>query len=507
MDNKIKTLEELKDTLSNLKSKGQKIVHCHGVFDLMHLGHIRYFKEAKSFGDLLVITITPDAYVRRGPARPAFSSELRAESIAALDVVNYVAINKWQTAVKTIKLLKPDFYVKGPDYKNYEKDVTGNIQREEDAINSVGGEIKITSDITFSSTKLVNRYFNLYNADQKNFINSLKEKYSLEKINNYIHKLKDLKVLTVGETILDEYIFCEALGKSGKEPVLVTREIKSEIYLGGILAIANHLSDFCNNIEIVSFLGEKGESEDFIKENLGAGIKTNFLYKTNSPTITKKRFIDNTRKSKLLGVYDINDEIINRADEQLFKEKLVKSLPEYDLVIVADYGHGIITKRIAKLLTEKSSFLAFNTQVNAANIGYHSISKYTRANCVIINAGELMYELRDRSTDLETLTKQLADNLITDSIIVTKGSAGVLLYNTKEGYFTSCPAFAHYVVDIIGAGDALLAITSICISIGIPDDLSLFIGSLAAAQSVETMGNSKPVNKVDLLKAMDSILN
>lgn len=505
MDDKIKTLEELKEIVADLKAEGKKIVHCHGVFDLLHLGHIRYFKEAKSFGDVLLVTITPDSYVRRGPARPAFSEELRAEAIAAVEGVDFVAINKWQTTIETIKLLKPDFYVKGPDYKEYANDVTGNIQLEEDAINSVGGEIRFTTDITFSSTKLINDYFNLYDDKQKKFVNSLKAKYSLEEINDYIHKLKNLKVLTVGETILDEYVFCEALGKSGKEPVLVTQNISSEVYLGGILAIANHLSDFCNNIEIVSFLGEKGNSEGFIKENLGAGIKTDFLYKTNSPTIIKKRFIDNIRKSKLLGVYDINDELINGADEQLFYEKLVKLLPEYNLVIVADYGHGIITERIVKLLTEKSKFLALNSQINAANIGYHTISKYPKANCVVINETELRHEFRSRVADIETLIKRLSHKLNVDAIIVTMGSEGALLYDSK-GLFTTCPAFALKIVDIIGAGDALLALTSACMSIGMPNDISLFIGSLAAVQSVETMGNSKPVNKVDLLKAIDSIL-
>jgi len=505
MSNKIFQLDDLTAQLQQLRASGKKIVHCHGVFDLLHLGHIRYLKEARSFGDILVVTITSDMYVRRGPARPAFSDELRAEAIAAIEVVDFVAINKRPTAIDIIKKLKPDFYVKGPDYKDYTKDVTGNIQSEEDAVKSVGGKIKFTSDITFSSTKLVNRYLNLYSDNQKMYVDSLKLKYSMDEIYYHFNKLKELKVLAVGEAILDEYVFCEAIGKSGKEPILVTQEISKNVYLGGILAIANHLSSFCDNINVISFLGEKGDGEGFIKESMGMGVETNFLYKKNSPTIVKRRYIDNIRKSKLFGVYDINDELIDRNDEQLFYEKLDNLLPAYDLVIVADYGHGIITEPIIELLAKKSRFLALNSQVNAGNIGYHTISKYPRANCIVINETELRHEFRNRLGDINMLIKRLADNMETDAIIVTRGKNGAILYGNSGDPIT-CPAFNSKVVDIVGAGDALLTLSSACMSMGMPDDLSLFIGSLSAAQSVESLGNSKPVDKVDLLKAIDSVL-
>ena len=154
---KISNLNILAEDLKKEKSKGNRIVLCHGVFDLLHLGHIKYFQEAKTFGDLLLVTITPDEHVRRGPGRPVFNVEQRAEAIAALEVVDYVAINKWPIAVKTIELLKPDYYVKGPDYKNHHNDITGNIKLEEDAVKKIGGEMRYTSDIIFSSTQLINQ--------------------------------------------------------------------------------------------------------------------------------------------------------------------------------------------------------------------------------------------------------------------------------------------------------------------------------------------------------------
>ena len=138
MHNKIINFIDVKNLIKDLKRNHKRIIQCHGVFDLLHVGHIKHFEEAKSYGDVLIVSITPDRFVSKGPNRPAFNEKLRAEAIAALDVVDFVAINKWSTAIETIKLLKPDLYVKGPDYKDYRQDLTGNIQLEEDAVKSVG---------------------------------------------------------------------------------------------------------------------------------------------------------------------------------------------------------------------------------------------------------------------------------------------------------------------------------------------------------------------------------
>ena len=142
---KILELEELAGKISVLKSEGKKIVHCHGCFDLMHIGHIKYFQAAKLMGDILVVTITPDVYVDKGPGRPAFTETLRSEAIAALECVDFVAVNKWPTAEDTLRLLKPDTYVKGQEFENLE-DETGKIQREYLVAKEIGAEVRFTHE-------------------------------------------------------------------------------------------------------------------------------------------------------------------------------------------------------------------------------------------------------------------------------------------------------------------------------------------------------------------------
>ena len=155
---KIFNLDDLSVVIKELREQGKTIVQCHGCFDLMHLGHIKYFQASKEMGDVLVVTVTPDKYVDKGSGRPAFSQNDRAESIAALECVDYVAINSWPTAEKTLRILRPTYYVKGQEFKNLE-DKTGKLQKECDAVKKIGAEMRFTHEIVFSSTEFLNRYF------------------------------------------------------------------------------------------------------------------------------------------------------------------------------------------------------------------------------------------------------------------------------------------------------------------------------------------------------------
>ena len=105
-NNKIISIAELSKRILDLKKKNKKIVHCHGVFDVLHVGHIKHFNTAKKLGDFLIVTVTPDKYVNKGPNRPIFSLESRMECIAALKFVDYVAANTSESATNAIKVLK-----------------------------------------------------------------------------------------------------------------------------------------------------------------------------------------------------------------------------------------------------------------------------------------------------------------------------------------------------------------------------------------------------------------
>jgi len=151
-------IQALAEKLGREKAGGKTIAMCHGCFDLMHPGHIKHFQAAKKMADVLVVTVTLDIYIDKGPDRPAFSQDLRADSIAALECVDYVAVNTWPTAEQTLRLLRPDIYVKGQEFENY-NDSTGKLQRELKVVEEIGCRMRFTQEAVFSSTKLLSTYF------------------------------------------------------------------------------------------------------------------------------------------------------------------------------------------------------------------------------------------------------------------------------------------------------------------------------------------------------------
>jgi rfaE bifunctional protein kinase chain/domain/rfaE bifunctional protein nucleotidyltransferase chain/domain len=500
---KIKQIAELGSLLNAQKENNDIVVLCHGVFDLLHIGHIKYFQEAKSMGDILVVTLTPDRFVNKGPGRPAFNEKHRSEAIAALDVVDYVAINKWPTGMETIKALNPDLYVKGPDYKNLSGDITGNIKLEKEAIESVGGKIAFTSTEVFSSSNLINNYI-LENDNKKSFISKLKNEYSYRDIYEYIENLTDLNVLLIGEVIIDEYVFCNSVGKAGKEPVMVSQKIRSEKYAGGVVSVANHISEFCKNIKVLSYLGDKNQERDFIINNLNENVEFEYIEKNDSPTILKTRYIDEYSKTKTQGIYDINDQIISENEEGKFLGLLDENISNYDLVIVVDYGHGLITPKVVEILEKESKFLSVNTQLNSFNSSFHSISKYQTADYVCVHSGELRHDYRNRYDSEESLMKDLFKKMNLKSLSITLGKNGsILLHNDT---FTKCPAFADKIVDRVGAGDTFLSITSLCVAKKTPERITLFLGSILAANSIASVGTGNISKKINLLKSVKALM-
>ncbi|HAS90245.1 MAG TPA: cytidyltransferase, partial [Desulfovibrio sp.] len=180
VDNKIKTISKLAEISEELRANGKRIVLCHGVFDLLHIGHIRYFNQAKEHGDVLIVTLTPDHYVDKGPDRPAFTEILRAEALASLGETDYVAINEWPTAEETLRAIRPHVYAKGDEFKNIDNDPLGKIGKEADVVREIGAELVFTSDIVYSSSNLINRYLNRNSEELDEYLKMFRKRYRLD---------------------------------------------------------------------------------------------------------------------------------------------------------------------------------------------------------------------------------------------------------------------------------------------------------------------------------------
>ena len=506
MANKIHSPQSIIQALKKERQKNKSIVLCHGVFDLLHVGHIKHFESAKKVGDFLLVSLTSDEFVNKGPGRPIFTTEVRAKMVEALTIVDGVIISKSKSAEQMINLVKPDIYFKGPDYKDNTRDHTKKIYKEIKALKKNNGKIFYSNDETYSSSNLINKSEILFNDEQKKFLKKISKKYSYEYILKIFEKFRKLIPIIIGETIIDKYVFCQVLGKSGKEPHMVIRDDYKETYLGGAGAIANHVSSFCNKTFFISCLGDKKKYLNFIKKNLKKNINSSFIIKKNGPTILKKRFIDIISGNKLFGVYSMNDKSLDiNTSKKLVKQTKQKNLKS-DLIIISDYGHGFISKKSALDISKSKKFIALNAQVNASNYGYHSLEKYKKIDTLLINETELRHEMRDKLSDVYYLAEILRKKHNVKNLVVTRGRNGAFLIESQNKRVINCPAFSNKVVDKVGAGDTMLSIVALCLKLKVPSDLTLFLGSLAGASAVESIGNSRSLEKNTLLRTIEFII-
>lgn len=501
---KIVPLNQLAERLAAERSAGRRIVLCHGVFDLLHIGHVRHFEQAKKHGDVLVVTLTPDEHVNKGVGRPAFGQALRAEFLAALDTIDFVAINHWPTAVDTIYLLRPHVFAKGSEFRGL-NDTIGHVSKESEAIQAVGGEMVFTDDLTFSSSALINQYLSQLPDHVRQFLNDFSRRHTTDEVLRPLRDAEHLKVLVIGEAIIDEYAYCEAMGKSGKEPVLASRYLETQRYGGGVLACANHLAGFCREVDLLTFLGEGGDEEPFVRGWLKPNVRPRIVYKADSPTIVKKRYVDQYLGQKLFELYSMNDApLSDEADEELCSI-LQSDLDHYDAVVVADYGHGLLGARAIELLSAKAPLLCVNTQSNAGNHGFNMISKYPRADYVCLAQREIALETRNQRLPPHAMVRHIADRLSCPRVLMTQGKYGALFYSAPDE-LSQVPAFATHVVDRVGAGDAVLCVTSLCVAAGAPAEITALIGNVVGAEAVTIMGNQRAIDRIGLFRHIECLL-
>jgi bifunctional ADP-heptose synthase (sugar kinase/adenylyltransferase) len=317
--------------------------------------------------------------------------------------------------------------------------------------------------------------------------------------------MKSLKILLVGDTIIDEYCYGSPLGTSSKYPTIALLHQSMDRFAGGALAIANHLAGFCGGVELFTVLGERDNHRHFIEKNLLPGVNARFFLQPGAPTTLKRRFIEGYTFTKLLEVYEMDDSGLPPEMEKDFRQAIESGMPDFDMVIAADFGHGAISPDLRRSISAPEVFLAVNTQANAGNRQMHTISCYGRADFVSISAGELRLDRHSRDGQIRSLAIDAARKHKSKLFVATLGKQGACGARL-DGGFVETPAFVSRAVDTIGSGDAFLAVSSMAVRLGAPDEISLFLGNAAGALAVQTVGNQKPVTRLELEKFVTSLL-
>ncbi len=507
IDRKRKTIPELAAILEKLRAQGKVIMHCHGVFDLLHPGHIHQFLQAKARGDILVVTITRDQYAAKGSGRPYLNESLRLMSIAAQEVVDFVVLSERPTAVECIRAIKPNYFVKGEEFRNPAASENSPISLEVAAVKESGGEMFFTDMLDVHSTEILNEFFPVFPPETAEFLRRLKGQYNIDLVARYISSIRNLRVLLIGETIIDSYRYMRLIGKSPKAGIIAKLFLSQEFFLGGILAAANHIANFCDRVEVVSLLGQQDSKESFIRSGFCHNITAKFFYHPESSTIVKERDIDSAYFYKLGETYFYDNKPLPPEVEDDIEEYLRHHLHNFDLVLVMDFGHRFFTPKLIRVIREKAKFLALNTQMNAANFGFNVITKWPGADFIVLDEKELRLAVHNEHEDVENLITDLKNSRenFFQTIATPRGSRGSIIFNPNQG-FKNAPAFSTKVIDLVGAGTAYMAITAPLAAKNVPIELICFIGNAAGAMNVSVLANKKLIEYGPLMKFLAALL-
>ena len=339
--------------------------------------------------------------------------------------------------------------------------------------------------------------------DNLEYLKNIKNKFSLSEIKNILETFSNKKVIVIGDTIIDEYCFVEPKGRAMKDPTLSVEYRYEEAYAGGILAIANHLSTFVNQLTLVTILGDNYDQKEFVLSKLAKNIKAEFFIKNNSPTTRKKRFLSNNRNEKLFKIEYMNDSPISLELEEQLSKFLEKELLNYDIVIVGDFGHGFINQKLINILEKKSKYLAVNSQTNSANIGFNYITRYNTPSYIAMDGKELEFSVGEPSTDYNYLIKKLYTHKKFNNFLVAIGKGGVNYFYNNKIY--NAPSLVSKVTDVVGAGDAVFSITSLLAYNKVDPDLLTFIANCAGGVKVNIIGNKESVTKEKLISFVEEI--
>jgi len=364
--------------------------------------------------------------------------------------------------------------------------------------------------VVFSSTKLINNYFENLATPVKNFCRALAKTCTPDQFRDSIESLAGLKVLLIGDIIFDRYSNVKMQGLTSKNRILSVRYLNEETQSGGALAIYRHLKQFCGDVKFVSLVG----TEPWVDSLLRSEVKQEEDWIVRDPdftTIVKQRFVEplitGKELMKLFAVNYMGDTAPSPDTQQVIKERLANHLADFDVVIVADFGHGLLQLEHRMLIQEMARFMSLNCQTNSNNHGFNIISKqYKRADCFSLDEQELLLACARRPIEYMKELEKLRKSFNANYAWLTRGAVETIGLHEKEKPSLCLPLEVN-VVDTVGAGDAFFSVVSLAAAKKLPVNLVTFMGQLAGGQAVKIIGNQQPISKATLLKSGMSLLN
>ena len=494
---KIVSVHDAQSHVRAAQNHGEIVVVCHGCFDIVHPGHVRHLQQAAKLGDRLLVTITGDAMIEKGTGRPLIPQELRAENLAALDCVSWVAINPQPTAAELLEIIQPDVYVKG---REYEHNRDPRFQLEKKIVERHGGRVVFTSgDVVFSSTVLINALEEAASPFQSTLRHLIAQNnITPERMDPLIAAFQGKRVLVIGETIKDTYVMCDRPAVAGESPIMTLRPLEYRSFDGGTAIIARHLAAMGAKPALLTGLPRTTDAAALCKRLEADGIQPNWV-DVDAAMVEKQRFLVGTSKVMKL---DLGGPLtLDAAHQEEFVSRAAALAVNCDAVVIADFGQGLFTSAMLNALCKTVRPLV--PLMTGDVSGRRSNLLAMRAmNLICPSESEMRDALHEYDEGLSSVAWRMFDGTQSASAIVTLGAEGLIAFDripgsdlNREDWQTRLtaqhvPALAPYAVDQLGCGDALLAAATLTLAAGGSLVTAAVLGSVAAASQAQRLGNA-----------------
>ncbi len=477
-------------------------VLAYGHFSTIHPGHIRYLRHARSLGSRLVVALVGDHSGTNFP----FNQQERADALSLLGIADGVLLLDTDELDQAINYFEPSVLVLGDEFKNdVDKQPALALQRSQGgSVQFHAGEIHYaTADLLSGSERdLRQQRRSLFQAScQRQNIN---ETQLLEAINLW----GDTRLIVLGDTIVDQYTACEAIGMSAEAPVVVVRELDSRNFIGGAAVVAAHISALGAQCDFVSVVGSDSTADLVHQELATQGIGVGLVTDSSRPTTFKKRYV--VENQKLFRVSRLEDHNLDTAIEDLVISKLRDFAPGAHGIVVSDFVYGVVTPRILEAVQQLAvqyDLMLFGDLQCSSQVG--TVTRFEGFSLLCPNEREARLALQDKDCGLEQLSQRLLKTTRTERLVMKLGPEGFIVYDRNvDGEVTTeaFPALSVNPLDVTGAGDSLLALFATGLASGQPMMPTAALACCMTALAVETMGNT-PINSFVLRNSVQEIMS
>jgi rfaE bifunctional protein kinase chain/domain/rfaE bifunctional protein nucleotidyltransferase chain/domain len=503
---KIVTVEELIKRIGKFpRTKSHKVAMCHGVFDLVHPGHIRHLVFARQKVSFLIVSITSDFHVKKAELRPYVPQSLRAENLAALEFVDFVIIDQNETPIKNLKKIRPDFFVKGYEY--IKNQANSKTKEEVEVLKSYGGKFLFTpGDFILSSSRILeNDKPDLGLIKIKSLMEG--ENVTFNDIKRTLSKFKNCEILVVGDTIIDNYVNTSIIGNNAKTPTFSTKYINEKNFIGGAAIVALHLRAAEAKVKFCSVIGK-----DFLGNYLAKELKKNkiidlTIVDDERPTTEKKYFISG--ENRLLKV----DKVENSPINEKIQDHIIRQIKNHKkgIIIFSDFRHGIFNKKSTSLFINAINKGVYKVADSQVASRWGNILDFKNFDLLTPNEKEVRFSLGDQDTAIRPLASILYEKSNCKVLMLKLGEKGLMTVRRKISdkdmrSFFVLDALERNAVDAVGCGDALLAYASISLYISKNPLIASILGSVSAGLLSLINGNS-PILKSDVEKKLFQLEN